>query len=194
MVNLNLGKRVADAKNLWFRSVMNDTNDALVKGKLKELDVKDIDGLKIVVGRAEIGLQKFFGKNYLPVIMGHTRVAELVMMSAHWKDHTGRYITMAMARHEAWIVNAKKLAKLLIRLCVRCRYIRKMLEGQKMAVLPGMLAGSLPSLCSYWCGSLRTIYSKIDDQQKSHNKSPGCYSSLSQYQGHFHAASTRVFY
>ena len=107
----DVGRRVADAKNLWFHSVMNDTNEALIKGKLKELDVKDIDGLKVVVRRAEIGLQKFFGKNYLPVIMGHTRVAELVMMSAHWKDHTGR--------DEAWIINAKKLAKLLIMRCVR---------------------------------------------------------------------------
>ena len=65
-------------------------------------------------------------------------------MSAHWKDHTGRDITMAMARHEAWIVNAKKLAKLLIRRCVRCRYIRKMLEEQNMAVLPGMLQVPCP--------------------------------------------------
>ena len=140
----DVGQRVAIAKNLWFRSVMDDTNDALVNGKLKELDVKDIDGLKVVLGRAEIGLQKFFGKNYLPVIMGHTRVAELIMMSAHWKDHTGRDITMATARHEAWIINAKKLAKLLIRRCVRCRYIRKVLEGQKMAVLPGMLQVPCP--------------------------------------------------
>ena len=116
----DVGQRVVIAKNLWFRSVMDDTNDALVNEKFKELDVKDIDGLKVVLGRAEIGLQKFFGKNYLPVIMGHTRVAELIMMSAHWKDHTGRDITMATARHEAWIINAKKLAKLLIRRCVRC--------------------------------------------------------------------------
>ena len=60
-------------------------------------------------------------------------------MSAHWKDHTGRDITMAMARHEAWIVNAKKLAKRIIKGCVRCRFIRKVLEGQKMASLPDEL-------------------------------------------------------
>ena len=68
--------------------------------------------------------------------MGNTRVAELIMLSAHWKDHTGKDITMAMARHEAWIINARKLARQIIRGCTRCRYIRKTLEGQKMAVLP----------------------------------------------------------
>ena len=91
----DVGRRVADAKNLWFRSAMHDNNKALVKGKLKELDVKDIDGLKVVVGRAEIGLQKFFGKNYLLVIMGHTsyRIGndECTLERSYWKRHYHGY-------------------------------------------------------------------------------------------------------
>ena len=64
--------------------------------------------------------------------MGHTRVAKLIMLNAHQKDHTGRDITMAMARHVAWIVNASKLAKQITKNCVRCRFVRKMLGQEKL--------------------------------------------------------------
>ena len=92
--------------------------------------------MEVVIGRAKEGLRNFFEQNYLPVIMGSTRVAELIMMAAHYKDHTGRDITQATARHEAWIINAKKLAKNIIKHCVRCRYLRKLLEQQKISELP----------------------------------------------------------
>ena len=137
-------QRISDAKVLWFLTVMKNTTEAMANGKLKELDVQEKDGMKVVVGRAQTGLQHFFGKGYLPIIMGDTRIAELIMMSAHWKDHTGRDITQAMARHEAWIVNAKKLAKKVIHLCIRCRYIRKSLQMQKMAVLPNNVQVQCP--------------------------------------------------
>ena len=71
--------------------------------------------------------------------MADTKVAKLVMVSAHWKDHSGQDITMAMSRMEAWIVNARTLAKRVVNDCVRCRYLRKKLEGQKMAVLPELM-------------------------------------------------------
>ena len=128
------------AKLLWFRTMMQETKDAMSKGRLKELDVREReDGIMVMVGRAQHGLQNLFGTNSLPVIMSNTFVAELIMTSAHWKDHTGQDITMAMSRKEAWIVNARKLAKRVISKCVRCRYLRKKLEGQKMAVLPDLM-------------------------------------------------------
>ena len=102
------------AKVLWFRTTMKHTTQALNEGKLRELDIRDQDGMKVVVGRAKTGLKHFYGQSYLPVIMGHTRVADLIMTSAHWEDHAGRDITQAMARHEAWIVNARTLAKKVI--------------------------------------------------------------------------------
>ena len=132
----NANERMIQAKIIWFRTVMNKTTEALEKKKLKELDIQDRNGLKVVVGRAQTGLAHFFGKDHLPVIMGETRVAHLIMMTAHWKDHAGRDVTQAMARHEAWIVNARCLAKSVIRSCIRCRYLRKSLEMQKMAILP----------------------------------------------------------
>ena len=131
-----IGQGAPNAKVLWFRSVMKDTVDAEKKGRLKELDLQQVDGMRVVIGRAKTGLRTLFGQNYLPVILGSTRVAELIMTSAHYKDHTGRDITQAMARQEAWIINAKKLAKQVVRRCVRCRYLRKLLLQQKISVLP----------------------------------------------------------
>ena len=97
------------------------------------------DGLLVIRGRAETGLHKLYGTDSLPVIMADTKVAKLVMISAHWKDHPGQDITTAMSRMEAWIVNARTLAKRVVNDCVRCRYLRKKLEGQKMAVLPELM-------------------------------------------------------
>ena len=82
---------------------MKETTEAMDAGKLKELDLQDHNGLKVVFGRASAGLQHFLGSNYLPVIMGSTRVAYLIMLHSHNKDHAGRDVTMAMSRHEAWI-------------------------------------------------------------------------------------------
>jgi transposase InsO family protein len=119
---------------------MHETRKAMNSGRLKELDVQEReDGLLVIVGRAQTGLLNLYGTSSLPVIMGNILVAELIMTSAHWKDHTGQDITMAMSRMEAWIVNARKLAKHTVRKCVRCRYLRKKLEGQKMAVLPDLM-------------------------------------------------------
>ena len=71
--------------------------------------------------------------------MDSTKVAYLIMSDAHCQDHTGRDITLAMSRKTAWIVNAKKLAKQIVRSCIRCLYLRKRLENQKMALLPDIL-------------------------------------------------------
>ena len=133
-----------EAKQLWFLSAMKETTEAMDAGKLKELDLQDHNGLKVVFGRASAGLQHFLGSNYLPVIMGSTRVAYLIMLHSHNKDHAGRDVTMAMSRHEAWIVNAKRLAKKIVRSCVRCRFMRKQLEGQKMAAIPSNLLSPSP--------------------------------------------------
>ena len=135
---------VKEAKRLWFLSAMVETIEAQKAGKLKELDIQDINGLKVTCGRAAAGLQNFLGSNFLPVIMASTRVAYLIMLDSHNRDHAGRDVTLAMSRHEAWIVNAKRLAKKIVRACIRCRFLRKQLEGQKMAALPPILQNPSP--------------------------------------------------
>jgi len=127
------------ANRLWFLSVMPETKAAWKAGRLRELNVKEDDGIIVVEGRASHGMRQFFGQTNLPVIMGSTRVAYLVMLEAHNQDHAGKDITLATSRHAAWIVNARKLASQICKHCLRCRFMRKVNHGQKMAALPDSL-------------------------------------------------------
>ena len=61
---------------------MPKTKAAWIAGRLRELNVKEEDGVIVVEGRASRGIRQFFGQNNLPVIMGSTRVAFLVMLEA----------------------------------------------------------------------------------------------------------------
>ena len=123
---------------------MPDTVAALKAGRLKELDIKDDNGMRVIQGRAASGMMKFFGQDTLPVIMGSTRIAYLIMLDAHNQDHTAKDITIATSRHTAWIVNASKLAKQICKGCLRCRFLKKQLENQKMSVLPKCLQVPAP--------------------------------------------------
>ena len=68
--------------------------------------------------------------------MAKSRVGVLLMLSAHYKNHDDRDITMSIARKKAWIVGAKRLASSITNNCVRCRFLHKRKVEQKMAVLP----------------------------------------------------------
>ena len=98
--------------------------------------VEERDGVIIVVGRAKKGLQKLFGKDCLPVLMSKSRVAELIMLWAHYQNHDARDITMAIACKKAWIIKAKRLASSITRNCLRCRFLHKRKLAQQMANLP----------------------------------------------------------
>ena len=98
------------AKAFWIQVAMVETRKAHAKGKLTKLTLWEKDGMLVVSGRASEGLKHFFGAEYLPVIMGHTRVGFLIMMWAHNKDHAGRDTTVVTATQLAWIVGAKKVA------------------------------------------------------------------------------------
>ena len=137
--NSNSTLTLQHARKLWFISAMPATITALKAGRLRELDIHQVDGVQVIQGRAASGMQKFFGQNSLPVIMGSTRVAFLIMLDANCQDHAGRDITLATSRHTAWIVNSKKLSKNIVRNCIRCRFLRKLIESQKMAPIPDIL-------------------------------------------------------
>ena len=79
------------AQQFWIRSVMSETRKALEKGQLAKLTVWEHEGIIVVTGRAELGLKKFYGVNYLPVIMSYTRVVQLIMLWAHERDHSNSY-------------------------------------------------------------------------------------------------------
>ena len=102
--------RLELAEKLWFRSAMKETITALEAGRLKNLNVEEKDGLIVVAGRAKSGIQRFVGKNYLPVLIGSSRVAFLIMLWAHKQNHDAIDVTTSIARSKAWIVNSKRLA------------------------------------------------------------------------------------
>ena len=115
---------------------MKEKREALEAGRLKKLCVEERDQLIVVVGRAKSGIQKFFGKDYLPVLIGSSRVAFLVMLWAHKENHDARDVTMSIACSKAWIVNAKRLATSICNSCLRCRFLHKIKVEQQMAILP----------------------------------------------------------
>ena len=149
--------RLELAERLWFRSAMKETVTARELGRLKNLNVEEKDGLIVVSGRAKSGLQKFFGKNYLPVLIGSSRVAFLVMLWAHKRNHDARDVTMSIACSKAWIVNSKRLAASIVKSCRRCRFLHKMKIEQQMAILPPAIQLPCPPLTNVGvdlCGPL----------------------------------------
>ena len=110
-------KILEHAKKLWFLSAMPETIEALNSGRLKELNVKNDNGIIVIQGRASAGMNHFFGQDNLPVIMGDTRIAELIMLEAHYQDHAAKDIILSMSHHTAWVVNDRKLATKIYRSC-----------------------------------------------------------------------------
>ena len=132
------------AERVWFRDAMKDTRNAAEHGKLKSLFCEERDGMVVVVGRANHGLQKLFGKDFLPVLIGSSRVAFLIMLWAHKENHDARDITMSIACKKAWIVGAKRLASSITYNCVRCRFLHKLKVQQQMAQLPPFVQITCP--------------------------------------------------
>ena len=99
-------------------------------------------------GWAKPGLQTFFWKNYLPVLIvfflenylpvliGSSRVVFLIMLWAHKENHDGRDVAMSIPCSKAWILNAKCLATSVVKSCLRFRFLHKVKVEQEMAILP----------------------------------------------------------
>ena len=71
--------------------------------------------------------------------MGDTRIAELIMLEANYQYHAAKAITLATSHHTMWIVKGRVLATKICESCVRCSYLRKLQQNQKMADLPDTL-------------------------------------------------------
>ena len=128
-----------------MRIATSATREAVKAGKLKEFELKERNGLLVLGTRANLAVKHHYGKDSLPVIMSSTRVAELIMMDAHSKDHRSVAITVAISRKTCFIVGARKLAKTIVKSCVKCRVVAKKLQVQKMGSLPERL--QVPAPC-----------------------------------------------
>jgi hypothetical protein len=130
----------------WFRISMPATRAAAAAGKLRELTLLEVEDMMVVKGRAVPGMMELYGVDSLPVIMPDQRIAVLVMLKSHEEsDHKSIDITLSQSRHYCWIVGGRKLAKTVCKFCVRCRYLKKKHEDQKMSPLPKELCVPCPA-------------------------------------------------
>ena len=68
------------------------------------------------------------------------------MIKSHSEsDHKSVDVTLYTSRHHCWIVNGRKLAKTVVKFCIKCRYMRLKLEMQKMSPLPAELCVPCPA-------------------------------------------------
>ena len=134
------------ATRFWYRVSMPATRKALTAGRLKELTIQEEQGMLVIKGRAQTGIKQLLGVEFLPVLMSSQRVAVLIMLKSHSDcDHKSVDITLATSRHHCWIVGGRKLAKTVCKFCIKCRYLRKKSETQKMAPLPRELCAPCPA-------------------------------------------------
>ena len=69
-------------------------------------------------GRLENGMQHILGNSKLAILSPKSRLAELIMIAAHYEDHRSTPgDALFRSRKEAWIVKGKNLAKKVVRSC-----------------------------------------------------------------------------
>ena len=133
------------AIRFWYQQAMTSTIEAMKKGKLRELTIQEKHGMLVIVGRANAGMRQLLGADYLPVVMARERIAVLVMLKSHEDSaHMSVDITLYTSRHHCWIVGGRRLAKTICKFCIKCRYLRRKEETQKMASLPEELCVPCP--------------------------------------------------
>ena len=138
---------IDQATMFWMTSASPPTLVAQKTGKLANitpLEHPDYPGVLVVKGRAMTGMKTFFGKDHLVILMAETRVAYLITLWAHEQDHSGVDVTAQTTTQVAWIVGVKRLAQKIKNDCIRCKFLEKKLEGQKMASLPPSLTVPCP--------------------------------------------------
>ena len=92
---------------------MQHTFEAIKEGRLKNLNVSVNNGLVVMTGWfREKDLASLLGKDSLPVVMAHTRLAKVIMTSCHEEDHRRTAAdSLARSRNQAWIPYGSRLAK-----------------------------------------------------------------------------------
>ena len=108
-------------------------------------------GVIMMTGRfQQADLAKLLGKSSIPVLMPETRLAMVIMTTCHSEDHRrSASDTLARSRNYAWIPNGTRLAKKVVRSCVKCRLTAKRTAQQVMGLLPeDVLEVSPPFTCT----------------------------------------------
>ena len=93
--------------NVVFFTTMDETYNAVLKGKLVQLDAYKLEQssnirqrLWITKGRLGVGMNEMFGYAELPVLIPGTRAAELIMIHAHNQHQRGTKDTFSECSFE----------------------------------------------------------------------------------------------
>ena len=78
-------------------------------------------GIWICKGRLAKGLENLLGTKSLPILTKSSRLAELMMLDAHRKNHEGVAGTLAASRALVWILKGRFLARRVVQGCMYCR-------------------------------------------------------------------------
>ncbi len=108
---------------------------AAVKTKLAALDPVYEEGMWVCWVRLRKCLKVVIGKDHLPILLPHTRLAELIMLQAHTENHDQATMTLARSRTQAWIHRGRYLARKVISSCRKCKVRKARLETQRMGDL-----------------------------------------------------------
>ena len=106
-----------------------------LQGKeLDSLNPEEIsNGLIVTRGRLGEGMKTILGQEHLAILTPATRLAKLIMWSAHREMHRATPAeTAARSRKYAWIIKAKQLAISICKMCALCRQIHIRLGKQIM--------------------------------------------------------------
>ena len=111
---VKVGNEIDCARMFWIRVASPATMEAHKQGRLRNLSPLIHDenpDVLVLRGRAMDGLKSFFHSEALPILMSTTRLAYLLMLWAHNKDHTAVDMTLMTVTQWVWIVGGRALAK-----------------------------------------------------------------------------------
>ena len=77
-------------------------------------------GIWTCKGRLAKGLENLLGRKNLPILTKYGRLAELMMIAAHEKNHEGVAGTLAASRALVWILKGRFLARKVVQRCMYC--------------------------------------------------------------------------
>ena len=135
-----------DLKNSSWLMALVSVNDFVFEIKKKNnrdsLDIFWRDGLPLARGRMARGsLMSSLGYDALIVLSRHSRLAALIMTSAHCEDHrlgAGDALFRSV-RRGYWILQGRRLAQKVVNDCNYCTRVRAQSVSQRMGDLPDLV-------------------------------------------------------
>jgi hypothetical protein len=141
------------ARNLMFMASAPMARAAVARGELRALGPFTAEGTVRLRPRiSPDDMQAALGVRELKVVMPGSRLAYLIMNSAHGEDHRrDPRDAMARARRHCWIPRARRLALAVVKACQVCKKEDLKTEQQQMGDLPSFKLSGEPPFTNVGC-------------------------------------------